>query len=147
VSGVLANQRGEPGCNKARGANHWQRLASAVKDLFPRGTAKHLSHLSGLQVRACFNFLARRSSLHSDALVALLDTEHGPEILDALMGDSKERWWIEWKLHRDKEITRLRLEAIERQISEIRGRNSEQTSGASLHGDRRVVRLSRNSPQ
>ena len=101
---------------------HWERLATAIEQIFPRKTAWNLAAITGLKVRACFQFLARKSSLSSDALVCLLDTAHGPEILRALMGDSKERWWIEFKLMWDREQVARRLEEIERQIAETRGR-------------------------
>lgn len=101
---------------------HWDRLATAIEKIFPKKTAWHLAHVSRLQVRSCFKFLARESSLSSDALVALLDTPHGPEILSALMGNSKERWWIEFKLLWDRERVRAELEAIDHEIATRRGR-------------------------
>jgi len=96
---------------------HWDRLAFALENIFPQGTAKHLSHLCGLKVRACFKFLARESSLSSDALVALLDTPHGPDVLKALMGDSDQKWWRQFNLLWERERLKNELEKLEREMS------------------------------
>jgi hypothetical protein len=78
---------------------HWERLAAAVEKIFPRKTAFHLSALTGLRPRACFEFLGRRSGLSSDALVPMLRTKHGPAVLRALLGDDcREPWWIEFQV-------------------------------------------------
>lgn len=122
MSLAFANEAAAARRTKTVVCGHWDRLAIVVEKIFPKATAKQLSHSTGLKVRACFQFLARKSSLSSDALVALLDTPHGPEILKALMGDSKERWWIEFKLMWDREQVARQLEEIERQIAETRGR-------------------------
>jgi len=99
---------------------HWDRLAIAVETIFPTKTAWNLAALTGLKVRACFKFLARESSLSSDALVCLLDTPHGPAILKALMGDSRERWWLHFKLLWEREQTRAQLDLLDKQLDEIR---------------------------
>lgn len=99
---------------------HWDRLAIAVETIFPSKTAWNLAALTGLKVRACFTFLARKSSLSSDALVALLDTPHGPEILKALMGDSQERWWISFKLLWEREQKRAELDLLDKQLEELK---------------------------
>lgn len=99
---------------------HWDRLAETVRTIFPHKTAWHLSDLCGLKVRACFKFLARESSLSSDALVCLLDTPNGPEVLAALMGDSRERWWIQFKLLWEREQTRAQLELLDKQLDDLK---------------------------
>jgi hypothetical protein len=73
-----------------------------------------------LKVRACFKFLAREPSLSSDALVCLLDTPNGPEVLAALMGDSRERWWIQFKLLWEREQTRAQLELLDKQLDDLK---------------------------
>lgn len=117
---AFANTGTAPLRKKKSYCSHWERLAVAVENILPDGTAKQLSDLCGLKIRACFKFLARESSLSSDALVALLDTEHGPEVLAALMGDSREKWWVEFKLMWDRARKQAELDAIEKQIQEIR---------------------------
>lgn len=100
---------------------HWDRLAFCVENIFPHKTAWNLAALTGLQVRACFQFLARKSSLSSDAVVALLHTDHGFECLRALMGDARPTWWKELKaaaeleqIKRERDALNARIEAMER---------------------------------
>jgi|SRR5580765_542988 len=116
MSLMCANQ----GAAKRCGRSHWDRLADAVREIFPRKTALNLADISGLRPRSWEYFLSRKSSVTSDALVALLDTPHGPAILAALMGDSRERWWIEIKLRWDRERVEARLNEIDRQIDDVR---------------------------
>ena len=97
--------------------DHWERLAFAIEALFPSKTAWNLAALTGLKVRACFQFLSRKSSLSSDALVALLDTPHGPEVLKALMGDSDQKWWRQFNLLWERERLKNELEKLEREMS------------------------------
>lgn len=117
MSVAEANFTTAPNRTKTLVCGHWDRLAFALENIFPQGTAKNLSHLCGLKVRACFKFLARESSLSSDALVALLDTPHGPEVLKALMGDSDQKWWRQFQMLWERERLKSELEKLEREMS------------------------------
>lgn len=117
---AFANEATAPERTRKLQFGHFDRLAEAVRTIFPSKTAWHLSALTGLKVRACFKFLARESSLSSDALVCLLDTPNGPEVLAALMGDSRERWWVEFKLLWDRERIKAQLDEVDRQIAEAK---------------------------
>lgn len=119
MNALLANPATESHRTKYFLCAHWDRLAVAIENIFPHKTALNLANISGLQVRACFRFLSRRSALSSDAVVALLDTPHGPEILRALMGDSQERWWLEFRLMWERERRLREIEDMERQLKAI----------------------------
>lgn len=70
----------------------WTRLADKVRSIFPHKTAENLAACTNLQIRSCEFFLSRKSMLNSDAVVSLLDTEHGPEVLAALTAHSDQEW-------------------------------------------------------
>lgn len=107
--------------SKSELCGHWDRLAFAVQQIFPHKTAWNLAALTGLKVRACFQFLSRKSSLSSDAVVALLHTDHGFECLRALMGDARPTWWRDLKqaaeleqIKSERDALNARIEAMER---------------------------------
>jgi len=96
---AIANPVGAARRTRSEYCAHWERLAGTVEKIFPTKTAFHLSALTGLQPRACFEFLGRRSGMSSDALVPLIRTPHGPDILRALIGDDyRDPWWIEGQI-------------------------------------------------
>ena len=109
---------------------HWERLAFAVENIFPEATAKQLSHLCGLKVRACFTFLARKSGLSSDALVPMLRSRHGPAVLRALIGDDcREPWYVEFQIM----IRRMEVEQFERDMRGIDDDYAAQAPAARHH--------------
>lgn len=121
---------------------HWERLALVVEKIFPEATAKQLSHLTGLKVRACFTFLARESGLSSDALVPLLRSRHGPAVLRALVGDAcRERWWIEFQIM----WRRVEVEQWERDLRGIDDDYAAEASAARHHKGVGALRQARAS--
>lgn len=62
------------------------------RDLYPVKTAVYLSEVTGFPVRTCEYWLGHET-LPSDAIWALLHSQHGLEILAAAMHDARPEWW------------------------------------------------------
>jgi hypothetical protein len=122
MSGAIANQVGEAVCGKSETAfGGWAKLEAAIRSAWPKKTAANMAAYTGLLVRSCETFLSRKSSLSSDAVVGLLDTEHGPEFLLALVGHSKQPWiadfkarWQIEKLKKERAVLDAKIEALSR---------------------------------
>ena len=98
---------------------HWDRLAKAVRELFPHKTAHHLSDLAGLRLRAAEYFLSRKTGLSAPALVALLQSEEGLPVLEALMGDARPAWWRRLRAAIARERVQTEIAALEREMQAI----------------------------
>lgn len=98
---------------------HWDRVHDAIRELFPIKTAQHLSEATGLSVRACEYSLSERRALSSDALVALLHTQHGPRILRAMMGDSQIRWWRRFRNMWERERVKIELADLKKRLAAL----------------------------
>lgn len=61
--------------------------------MFPHKTARHLADLTGFPLRTVEYWLSR-SRMPSEAVAALLQSEHGLEFLDAVMTDARPQWWV-----------------------------------------------------
>jgi hypothetical protein len=92
----------------------------AAQAIWPRKTAAELSVITGSGVRACEYWLSRKTEMSADALVALLRSESGLEILEAVIGDARPSWWKAFartielsRLRKAQDDTRRRLERLE----------------------------------
>jgi hypothetical protein len=102
---------------------HW--WASLFRRIWPDRTASELATRTGVSPRAAEYWLSRRSGVSADALAALLRSEEGFEILEALLGDARPAWWRSFKRHveiaelrRRQEQQRALLERLEREAAE-----------------------------
>lgn len=117
----------------------WSRLVAVIEKLFPRKTASNLAEISGLKERAAYSFLAAKSPLSSDAIISMLKTPHGADVLCALMGDCREPWYLEFRIKWEKEQKLREIEAWER---DLRGIDNDyaKTDAARRHGMDGAVR-------
>jgi hypothetical protein len=99
-----------------------QAIIRYLKALWPTKADAELAARIGLSDRACRQILAERAGLTAEALAALLRTEDGAEVLEALMGDARPKWWRRFKrqmafadVRRLQDEARARLEALERE--------------------------------
>jgi hypothetical protein len=97
-------------------------LLPLLRSLWPVKTDAQLASRIGLSDRWCREILAERAGLTAEALAALLRTEDGSEVLEALMGDAKPKWWRKFKrqmgfaeVRRLQDEARAKLEALERE--------------------------------
>lgn len=75
---------------------------------------------TGTGVRACEYWLARQTDMSAEALAALLRSDAGLEILEAIIGTAKPAWWKGFaktieisRLRKDQAETAKRLERLE----------------------------------
>lgn len=119
---------------------HWDRLADAVRIIFPIKTAPNMAATTRLSVRACEYFLSRRTGLSPNAVVALLQSEDGLTFLAALMGDAKPPWWKRLKQAARKEIVQREIEDLEKEMQAIDDDYAAEATAARNH---KVVRPAR----
>jgi len=99
-----------------------QALLRTLRRLWPLKTDVEMAGRIGLSDRWCRKVLAERAHLSTEGLAALLRTEDGAEVLEALMGDARPKWWRRFKrqmafadVRRLQDEVRARLEALERE--------------------------------
>lgn len=76
-----------------------------------------LAAITGAADRTARDWLALRANYSADALAALLRTEDGLQILEAVMGDARPAWWR--KIKRASQLATLRS-SIAKQEQAIR---------------------------
>jgi hypothetical protein len=108
-------------CGQGRNAFRFtDSVVAAAQRLWPRKTAAELALRSGANVRTCEYWLASRTEMSADALTALLRSDAGLEVLEAVIGDAKPVWWKHFRktiemsrLRKSQDEARRRLEALE----------------------------------
>lgn len=68
------------------------RIINKFRDIYPVKTAAYLSGITGFPVRTCEYWMSK-DTLPSEAIWALLQSEHGLELLAAVMADARPVWW------------------------------------------------------
>lgn len=121
MSAITANPADEPRFAKATSlCGHWDRVHNLIRELWPVKTSAHLAHATGISQRAAEMSLRERRQFASDTIVALLDTDHGPDVLLALLDHSERPWvkdfkrlWHIEKLKTERAEIQRRIDALE----------------------------------
>lgn len=71
-----------------------EKIMGVISAYWPKKTPAHVSHFTGVSERAVQFWLAGTTGMSLEHAVALLKTDAGYEILEAVMGDSKVEWWV-----------------------------------------------------
>jgi hypothetical protein len=92
---------------------------------FPRQTAIELALRTGADTRHCERCLAGTRELGSAFQTRLLQSDVGREMLIALMGDAKPKWWVGFRRHlalaelvKTQAQTQASIEAMQRELAE-----------------------------
>lgn len=100
-------------------------IIATVKDLYPRKPTTHVAALCGVSTRAVEHWFSGRRDPSADALVAMLRSEIGGQVLAAIMGDAKPKWWTRHRrtvslaaLRKAQEEQRILIERMERESAE-----------------------------
>lgn len=72
----------------------FKKIISVINATWPKKTPAHVAHLTGVSERAVQFWLAGTTRMSLDHVAALMRTDAGYEILEAIMGDCKAEWWI-----------------------------------------------------
>lgn len=113
---------GIEGTNDVPSDDPWCRLHDLIEKLFPVKTAFHLSDITGLSVSAWQKSLREKRSLSADALLSLLRSPFGKQILEALMGDADARWFAEFQLMWDEAQLEAKRQELQRRREALRER-------------------------
>ena len=70
-------------------------------------------------MRGCEYWLARRSGMSADSLAALLRSDEGFQILEAIIGDAKPVWWRAFKKSVRRADLRRQQAALAKALEEI----------------------------
>lgn len=98
----------------------FDKIVSVIKETWPKKTPQHVHHCTGVSERAVQFWLARETGLSLENVIALLRTEAGYGILDAIMGDSQVEWWITTKNAHELRITRRQIAEAQRRLDAIK---------------------------
>lgn len=117
---AFANPAAEPRFAKTQSlCGHWNRVHAVIRELFPVKTSAYLAEAAGISQRAAEINLREKRGLSSDALVALLDTDHGYDVLKALMGDSRRKWWKALKRAAEREQMKSEIAELQKRIDAL----------------------------
>lgn len=73
----------------------FEKIINVLRTMWPKKTAANVAYLTGVSERAVQFWLAGETRMSLENVVALLKTEAGYEILEAILGDDcKAEWWI-----------------------------------------------------
>lgn len=100
------------------------KISNAIRAAWPRKTAAHVAHLTGAEERTVKFWLAGETRMSVDAIVALLRTEDGYAILEAIMTDSNVRWWVALRTAHEIRKSRIALKAEEARHERLRAQLS-----------------------
>lgn len=92
-------------------------VTRVLSALWPSKRDMRLAAITGAADRTARDWLALRANYSADALAALLRTEDGLQILEAVMGDARPAWWR--KIKRASQLATLRS-SIAKQEQAIR---------------------------
>ncbi len=96
------------------------KIVAVLKEFWPQKTASHVSFLTGVSERAVKYWLAGVTRMSLEHVVALLRTEAGFRILDAIMDDSQEPWWLAAKAAQNIRLSKKAIKREEERIAQTR---------------------------
>lgn len=115
VSTHVAGQESNAATDKCSVDFFWRDFLTA---LFPANTAASVATFTRTSVRAAEHVLSGRNKLGGPALVNLLRSKYGAQVLDALAGD------VEW---RTVELRLLEIKKLEQELQDLEQRRREIT--------------------
>lgn len=122
TSAKNAKTTGEKFCTKsAISFAAFEKLTKVLRAAWPKKTAACVAHLTGTNERTVQFWLAGSTRMSVDAVVALLRTEAGYDILNAVMGaDCKAEWWVVTQSAQDIRKSRKAVKIQQDRIAAIR---------------------------
>lgn len=96
-------------------------ILAVARRIWPRKTAAHLAHATGVSERAAQFWLAGETGMTLAAARALFRTEHGYEFLVAYVGEDCEALWFKRaQLAQHQAVTKRTIRAAERKLEQLR---------------------------
>jgi len=103
-----------------RASAFFAKAIEIVKATWPRKTSAHVAHLTGVSERAVQFWLAGETRMSLDGAIALLQTDAGFEILEAIMGDAKVEWWVVTQVAQDVRKSKKAIKKEQERINRTR---------------------------
>lgn len=94
-----AKGRGETRFESAKFASvFYGQVVDIIRRAWPRKTSSHIAYLTGVSERSVQFWLAGETRMSVENVAALLRTDAGFEILKAIMGEAKPKWWLNFQI-------------------------------------------------
>lgn len=103
----------------------FEKIASAIRLVWPKKTAAHVSYLTGVSERAVKFWLAGETRMTVEHVTALLKTEEGFAILKAIMGEARPSWWIDTVTAAELRNSRKAIRAEQRRTERLKELRSQ----------------------
>lgn len=87
-----------------------------ARGLWPTKTAQELAYRTSTSERMARYWLSQRYDLSADDLTALLRSEEGFKILEAIMGQARPIWWRRFKRKTKREHLREQIKQFELEL-------------------------------
>jgi hypothetical protein len=95
-------------------------FVNAIKAAWPIKTTAHVAHFTGTTERTVQFWLAGSTRMSVEAVTALLQTDEGYLILEAIMGDCKAEWWLTTKNAQALRVTRRQIADAQKRLDAIK---------------------------
>lgn len=99
-------------------------IVNAIRGAWPRKTAAHVAHFTGMDERTVKFWLAGETRMSVESIGALLRTEEGYPILEAIMADSRANWWLATQTAQQLRQSRRELKTQEDRVARLRSQLS-----------------------
>lgn len=120
-----AKVRAEKSCTKsAINLPVLAKIINAIRASWPRKTAAHVAHFTGMEERTVKFWLAGETRMSVESIGALLRTEEGYAILEAIMADSDAAWWLATQTAQELRKSRKTLKAEQARHDRLRAQLS-----------------------
>jgi hypothetical protein len=103
----------------------FDKIVSVLKAWWPKKTPEHVAHIAKVSERAVQFWISRQTGLSLENVIALLRTDAGFDILEAIMGDSKAEWWQTTKVAHGLRQSRRAIAAQQKRIDELKNLQSQ----------------------
>lgn len=122
TSAKTSKTTGEKYCTKsAISFAAFEKFLKVIRAAWPQKTAAHVAHITGTSERTVQFWLAGSTRMSMDAAVALLKTDAGYDILNAVMGDDcKAEWWLVTQSAQDIRKSRKAIKKEQNRIAAMR---------------------------
>lgn len=102
----------------------FDKILNVIRLSWPRKTAAQVAYITEMEERTVQFWLAGQTRMSVDAVISLLRTEQGYEILEAIMGDCPAKWWGSMKMANDIRKSRIALKAVEKRHAHLKAQLS-----------------------
>lgn len=97
-----------------------KQISLVLRRFWPVKTAAKVAYLAGVSERSVKFWLAGETRMSLEHVIALLKTDAGYDILEAVLGDTKVEWWLVTRAAQDVRKSRKAIKREQDRISATR---------------------------